>query len=323
SNSARPDIYLLVLDEYAGARSLQAMGFDNRSFLDSLRRSGFWVATGSRSNYDFTPFSMASMLQMQYIDSSMERCGDDARTILSAVHAISDNETMRILRREGYDIRFEAPFDNSINPAPTLNEFGDFAWKQLFGNSLPGRVRRDFARNIDPFSSLFRPVYGYNNAVQRRKDLERYRAVLNATIDSNPARPPRFVYQHLLLTHHPYLFDSAGKPLKHMADASEERSAYLDQVCYANALQLEQVDRILKGGRRNTVIILLSDHGYRQGGAAVSPFDNLQAVYYPNRDYSGLDVPESPVNVFRHVFNRHFEQHWPLLPFRSVPVRYR
>ncbi|RYY64933.1 MAG: hypothetical protein EOO12_08330 [Chitinophagaceae bacterium] len=315
---ARPDIFLLVMDEYAGAGTLTQMGHDNRPFLDSLRQLGLWVAPQSRSNYDFTLFSMSSLLQMRYLDSNFEHRQDDPQTVLRAVRSISDNETFRILERSGYEIRFEAPFDSKRKTGNGLNEFGDFAWTQLFGTTLTGRLRRDRARTLDPWAPLFAPVYGYNDAGRRRQDLAHYRAALLSSIDSNAARPPRFVYQHLLLTHHPYLFDSSGRPKERMATAAEEPAAYLDQVRVANRILLEQVIRIRREGRRNTVILLLSDHGYREGGARYNSLDNLFALYFPRVDYEDAAAAASPVNAFRVVFNRYFGQQWPLLPYRGI-----
>ncbi|TCZ71405.1 hypothetical protein [Flaviaesturariibacter aridisoli] len=315
--SARPDIFLLVMDEYAGAGTLAQMGHDNRPFLDSLRRLGLWVAPQSRSNYDFTLFSMSSLLQMRYLDSNLEHRQDDPRTVLRAVRSLSDNETLRMLERSGYEIRFEAPFDSDRKNRDGLNEFGDFAWTQLFGATLTGRLRRDRARTLDPWAALFAPVYGYNDAARRRQDLAYYRAALLSSIDSNAARKPRFVYQHLLLTHHPYLFDSTGGPRERMASAAEEPAAYLDQVRLATRILLEQVARIRREGRRNTVILLLSDHGYREGGARYDSLDNLFALYFPRGDY-GDAAAASPVNAFRVVFNRYFGQQWPLLPYRGI-----
>ncbi|GAB4092206.1 hypothetical protein [Flaviaesturariibacter terrae] len=321
AGDSRPDIYLLVMDEYAGPQPLQRLGYDNRPFLDSLRALGFWLPQHSSANYDFTPFAMSSLLQMNYIDSSRERRGNDAETVLQAVRSLSDNEVFRILRKEGYELRFEAPFDNRINPQPTLNEFGDFAYKATFGPTLPGRYWRERGRPIDPLAPLFAAEYRYDDPVKRRQDLAHYRSALAAAIDSNDSRAPRFVYQHLLITHHPYLFDAQGGPRQLLASDAEEATAYLDQLRVANRVLLEEIGQIRSRGRRNTVILLLSDHGYRRSGIRYEAFENLYALYGP-RGYEGLPAEQSNVNAFRLLFNRYFGQHWPLLPDRKIAVTY-
>ncbi|RYY88692.1 MAG: hypothetical protein EOO15_08305 [Chitinophagaceae bacterium] len=58
----RPDIYLILTDGYAGSAELsQYLRFNNQPFLDALRQRGFHVVEGSRSNYNYTTFSTASL----------------------------------------------------------------------------------------------------------------------------------------------------------------------------------------------------------------------------------------------------------------------
>ncbi|MGH7499958.1 MAG: hypothetical protein ACREL3_14040, partial [Gemmatimonadales bacterium] len=61
------DIYLIVLDEYANAEITRSrFGFDNRAFLDSLRRLGFTVPA-VHSNYLHTMLSIPSLLNASQI----------------------------------------------------------------------------------------------------------------------------------------------------------------------------------------------------------------------------------------------------------------
>jgi hypothetical protein len=63
----KPDIYLIIADEYADSASLAAVfQYNNTTFLQELRQRGFQILR-SRSNYNFTPFSMASMFAMDYL----------------------------------------------------------------------------------------------------------------------------------------------------------------------------------------------------------------------------------------------------------------
>src|SRR5688572_19627036 len=62
------DIWLLVFDSYAGSADLK----DYHNFtnpVDSfLLQKGFSIQKRSRSNYNLTPFSIASILNMSYVD---------------------------------------------------------------------------------------------------------------------------------------------------------------------------------------------------------------------------------------------------------------
>lgn len=63
----KPDIYFLLFDEYSGSESLkQKYGFHNQ-LDDYLVNKGFHIQSGSRSNYNLTGFSMASILNMSYL----------------------------------------------------------------------------------------------------------------------------------------------------------------------------------------------------------------------------------------------------------------
>ncbi len=46
-------------------------GGDNRLFLDALRKLGFYVADRSASNYPRTVMTIASMLNMAYLDEKL------------------------------------------------------------------------------------------------------------------------------------------------------------------------------------------------------------------------------------------------------------
>ena len=65
---AAPDIYLLMLEDYPRADSLQRLfGFDNSQFLGDLQGRGFDVATDSRASYTHTAFNLVSLFQMAYL----------------------------------------------------------------------------------------------------------------------------------------------------------------------------------------------------------------------------------------------------------------
>src|SRR6476620_2561830 len=59
----KPDVYLIIADEYAGGKELnEIFSFENSRFENSLQQIGFHTITNSKSNYNWTIYSMASML---------------------------------------------------------------------------------------------------------------------------------------------------------------------------------------------------------------------------------------------------------------------
>ena len=68
-----PDIYVIVLDSHERTDVLkETYGLDNQPFVDSLTELGFYVAPCSMSNYAYTPLSISSILNMNYIDQMGE-----------------------------------------------------------------------------------------------------------------------------------------------------------------------------------------------------------------------------------------------------------
>ena len=61
----RPDIYYVLLDEYARHDALG--GFDNTDFVRELERRGFYVAAQATSNYWKSLLSIPSILNMSYL----------------------------------------------------------------------------------------------------------------------------------------------------------------------------------------------------------------------------------------------------------------
>ena len=69
-------MYYIILDGYARADTLkQECHFDNSEFLEQLQARGFYVADQSCSNYPMTFMSLASSMNLCYLDESMTKAG--------------------------------------------------------------------------------------------------------------------------------------------------------------------------------------------------------------------------------------------------------
>lgn len=65
-----PDVYLIVLDSHLRSDVLmETFGLDNSAFITELESMGFNVLDCAMSNYAYTPLSMSSMLNMEYIST--------------------------------------------------------------------------------------------------------------------------------------------------------------------------------------------------------------------------------------------------------------
>ena len=76
----RPDIYYIILDEYAGAEALlDDFHYDNSPFLDFLKNRGFAVPSDSLTNYPRTELSVASSLNLEYVNFLTKEAGPDTK----------------------------------------------------------------------------------------------------------------------------------------------------------------------------------------------------------------------------------------------------
>jgi len=129
-----------------------------------------------------------------------------------------------------------------------------------------------------------------------------------------------------MIPHDPYVFTRKGELKKITIDQLNkkeyEADAYFEQLLYANTLIEEMVMFIKNNNKPNTIIIVAGDHGFRnfkQMGIE-NIFSNLNAFYFPNKDYSRLYDSISPVNTFRVVLNTYFNAQLPLLKDSSIIV---
>ena len=296
----RPDVFLIIADEYASNRQLRSqLGFDNSPFLDSLRRRGFAVHDGSQSNYNYTEYSTASLLNSTYFPAASRTNAIDVGRCFRWIH---DNEAFRFFRNEGYAVHNVSFFDMKDAPSPAPRTWNAQWTDLLCRQTLSGRVRSHFVGN--PPKASYEEVNG--TLLQHTRRLLAQRATT-----------PRFVYTHLLLPHNPYYRDATGKALPaHAARDLGNTAVYLGYLQYGNGIYLDLVDNILRQARRPTVILLLGDHGYRFARPMNRDFyfTNLFAVYTSPGLMGRWPEGAGTVNQFRVLLDSCFGQQLPLLP---------
>jgi len=107
-DQSKPDVYLLLLDGYPRPDTLKStFGVDDGPFVEQLESRGFDVATNSHSDYPDTAYTLASMLNIAYLDDIPQLAGVDAGdpgSTGSYLDAINRNRAFELLRGEGYQI---------------------------------------------------------------------------------------------------------------------------------------------------------------------------------------------------------------------------
>lgn len=309
---AKPDIYLIVADEYAGEQELTSyFHFDNSVFLNQLTKRGFHVVKNSKSNYNFTPFSMASTLNMSYlpIKDPDHTIGD----VTKIMEMIKYNTFTRFLYLSGYQIVNNSVFDLDREPTMTEATFLPLKTVYITSQTFLSRIKKDISFNlITKFKlqwAIKKSMYINNNNNQM--------LYKNTFTTVRQKTHPKFSYTHLMLPHFPYYFDEDGKPYDyHLLFDGETKERYINYLKYANKKYVALIDYILKNTEKPPIIIFMSDHGFRHKDS--SPFKNfsftnIMSVYLPEKDYAPFYDGMSNVNLFRIILNKKFNQRLPLL----------
>lgn len=319
---AKPDIFFIIPDQYTGNIALKAIfKFDNTPFIDALENRGFHVAANSSSNYNLTPFSVASTLNLDYI--SLKQGAQDYGSVSYSYNLIRNNRVLQYLDASGYRFFNCSIFDFEEQPANEYGAFLPYGIKLITSQTFISRLEKDFQSDIlaGKFGKALQKKYAYEY-MHFNDDI----LALTGSIASKKVPAPKFVYTHLMMPHYPYYFDSSGHalPLEKLAGLRKaDPHDYAGYLQYTNKKILDLVDHILATNGRPAVIILLGDHGFRHPDMKTDSrydFMNLNAVYLPNSNYAGLYDSITNVNQFRAVFNNLFHVQLPLLKDSTIDV---
>lgn len=321
ADCAKPDIYFLIMDEYASSSSL-AQWYNYQNDLDSfLLQKKFSIQAHSRSNYNFTPFSMASILNMSYIQGINNTKVTDVNNYSTCELLIRNNEVIKMLSAAGYDIVNYSIFKLAGHPALVQQSFLPLNTLLITERTLLANIRKDLGWKLArwyPFKWFWaNDIMSINKSNHQLIDLVKKSATTKNT-------RPRFIYAHFYMPHLPYYYDKHGN-LKELATINRERlapsiSPYLEYLTYVNSRVREMVTTIQKQNP-GAVIIFMGDHGFRPTTNEAFPlryFQNMNAVYFPDNDYKLLYDSISGVNQFRVIFNKLFNQSMPLLKDSSI-----
>ncbi len=315
----KPDIFLVLADEYAGRESLDSFfHFDNSGFEEQLASRGFYLVRDAHSNYNSTPFSMASLLNLSYLDG-LRGSHRNRKDLNRCYHALEENRLTGFLQQNGYVFHNYSPFDIAGQTSLAEENFLPKNTSWISGNTLYGRIRRDLGYHWLRLTGGKKAMRRFNEKEEKNNERAE-RQLLELLHAESPL--PRFVYTHLMLPHYPYYTDHQGRPYPadDLQDHYNDKERYIEYLQYANGRLLSLVDSILHYSFR-PVIVLMGDHGFRQWDSPPSLsvlYNNLNAVLLPGRDYSRFYNGMSNVNAFRVIVNSVFGQQLPLLRDSTV-----
>jgi Sulfatase len=311
--SNRPDIFLVVLDGYAGNITLESeFGLDRSAVVHDLAELGFEVPASAWSAYPTTRSSLPSLLNMSY------PLGAGSRVTPMTERSLSDmiggsNSLTSTLSAEGYEmVMIESGWSGSrcgtevdkCVAAPVMDEaMFSIAEKSVAGPSV--------LRSLG---------YAFTVGAQHTMTwLDEHGPQLSA--DSRPS----FVFAHVMVPHPPFFMDEScqtrfGDEYSGVLfsrpgdDPLDRRTAYLRQTKCVDQFIAELVRKI----QPDDTVVVVGDHGTDQRNQLVrdpaywtqSDLAERFNVFLAVRDGAECSVGDSVIlpNIFRRVLSCHATQ---------------
>lgn len=346
--SALPDIYYIIPDTHARADTLQeTYAVDSSGFLSGLRERGFFIGDYSLSNYASTDLSLASSLNMLYLDSLVDALGADYGDLTPAERMIQDNAAVDLAHSLGYTViayESEAPFvrfDKADEVyAPDLTS-GPTGWR--LGQAI----------DVNPYENLLldttaaRIIFDLGwvpRGELAKTSYWRHRQMLLFPLQHvwrvAAREEPTLVLMHLMAPHPPFVFGPNGEEVNDdrpfglmdigCCESEDYIAGYRDQVTYVDRLLLDAVDDILAASDSPTIIIIQGDTGPASQLTWTDPTPSaiqermriLNAYLLPDECRDSLYPTITPVNTFRVVFGECLGLEVDLLPDYSYYSTY-
>jgi hypothetical protein len=317
------DIYLIVLDRYGSAWSLEhRFGITDNDLPDWLADQGFQVVPGARANYRATDFSLSSMLSMRMLDDLTTTVGTESDDRTPARDRLVRPEVGAFLKDNGYRYyqlgSWYGPTQTNQLADEVLSWGEDTEFEAVLREStiLPAvdRLLGTSGGEGDEFRDGAR-----GRALFQFRQLQRLASV--------PGR--KFVFAHILLPHPPYVFDADGNAVvKATAEELPEAELYADQLAFANKQVKETISTLLAGpDETDPIIVVMGDEGpflCRNVDCVDATntrlgirFGVLGAYFLPGQPAEFFPADHTSVNTFRGILSAYFGADLPALPDRS------
>jgi hypothetical protein len=326
-----PDIYYFILDAFGRSDTLKEIyDFDNSSFIDGLKKRGFIIPAGSRSNYQMTCLSLPSSLNMQYLDYLEPTLGRNSADYSVLYRLIQRNKVTSLLKSLGYryvNVRSGwSPTDYMPNADVNVGfAYGNVFHLALLRSTLIGPWQRDF--DFLGWAARKVRLYGLQN-IESIAQLQ-FQSQAQSVLPPCSTSAPKFVFVHIVVPHPPFLFNEDGStyPLGVISLSDKfEKEKYVAQVKFIQKQVLAMLDQLDKNPRKK-VVIIQGDHGPAlQNGCDGNPSPAflrermriLNAYRLPDADSSLIYDGITPVNSFRVILNHYFDAKLPLLADKCI-----
>ncbi len=309
-----PDIYYIILDGYAGSKSLQINNnYDNSEFINFLTKKGFYIPAESLSNYKYTLESIPSILNMKYVNYLGEENGIGAEEKKILQELARDSAVLQKFESKGYTI---FNIQGEWKPTGTQMKHVDYQYcgEDNFANS-------DFGMLLIR-TTMFNPIHvDMLSGDVRDKKLCSFSELIKM-VERNDK--PKFVFAHIIIPHPPYVFGPNGEAINPkiltQTNPSESlnKKQYLGQLEFANKKMQDIIEKLTTTDTP-PVIIIQSAHGRRVGDFTndyekyLKNYNILKAYLFPEKGMNLKFETTTSVNTFRILFNLYFDEQYELL----------
>jgi hypothetical protein len=307
----KPNVYWIIPDMYARRDILKSeYGYDNKSFLNTLKRRDFYVAEKSYSNFNSTKLSLSTTLAMEYYLPVQT----ELNSMLWQNKLQGKNAVVEKFKSMGYRYIHVEPGGNNLKTRCGGGEDLCLQGEQVGVVSLN-----------EAHIGLMRltPFYRITNALNLSFfsfDFTRIEDISDHVVPDENA--PFFMFAHLLSPHPPARFDNSCDYIEQtdwelLGHGSPNVDAgYVQDIKCLNDKLLTLLDWIDKNDPK-AIVILQADHGsfLNTKGKKYAPETIVEKSYWntplaifnaykvPKRCAKGLYPSISPVNNFPLVFS--------------------
>ena len=294
-----------------------------------FRAEGFYVADRAQSNYAQTYLSLASSLNLEYLDSLAGAMGPNSANHAPLIQMLDQSRLAEFLKTRGYTV---------------VSFASGYTGTDLAGADIHRAARSSLSefQNVLVSTTLLPVIL---DRLAKRSEDEQHRERVRYAVRNIPrageGRHPVFVFAHIVSPHPPFVFGAHGELPKippylridqtgtmQTISKTEVRKWYQEnygpQVTYLNTLIESMVQEILDRSATPPIIILQGDHGpgsilnwdEPERGQLLERHSILNAVFTP-RGTPWFYDSITPVNTFRILLSQFLDTSLALLPDRS------